>query len=302
MRRLAAVLLVTAVAGLAPRAGAAPRVVTTTAGLAALAREVAAGRAEVESLSGGAQDPHYVDANPLFAVKLRAADLLVDVGLELEAGWLPPLVNQSRNPRIQPGGPGRLTAASAIAVLDAPTGPVDRSQGDIHPGGNPHFLSDPRRAVGVAAAIAERLAVLDPAGAAGYRAGAEGFAKRMDAALARWQARLAPVKGRAIFTHHRTLSYFLDWTGLRSAGEMEPRPGVPPPPAHLAGLVQLGKREGVKVAVVEGYYDARSDELVARLSGGRVVVIPGDVGGDPAAATYESWIDLLVTRVVEALR
>jgi zinc/manganese transport system substrate-binding protein len=179
---------------------------------------------------------------------------------------------------------------------------VDRSRGDIHPAGNPHFLADPRRAVQVAKAIGARLAELDPEGAAGYRARSEAFGARMDAALGRWQGQLAPVKGRPLFTHHRTLVYFLDWTGLRSAGEMEPRPGTPPPPAHLAGLVQAAKRDGVKATVVEGYYDPRSAELVSRLSGGKVVVIPGDVGGDPAAKGYEAWMDLLVGRVVEALR
>lgn len=283
-------------------AGAALRVVTTTEGLAAVAREVGGERVQVESLSRGSQDPHFVDANPVLAVKLRQADLLIDTGLDLEIGWLPPLVTQSRNAAIQPGGARRLTAASAVTVLDVPTGPVDRSAGDLHPAGNPHFLSDPRRAVQVAAAIAERLATLDPGGAEGYRARSASFAKRMESDLVRWRALLAPVKGRPLFTHHRTLVYFLDWTGLRSAGEMEPRPGTPPPPAHLADLVQLAKREGVKAAVVESFYDPRSDELVARLSGGKLVVIPGDVGGDPAASTYESWIDLMVARIAEAVR
>lgn len=305
MRSLARLLLVAALAAVAAPASAGPRVVTTTEGLAALAREVAGDRATVESLSRGSQDPHHVDANPLLAVKLRSADLLVDVGLDLEAGWLPPLVNQSRNGRIRPGGPGRLTAATAVTLLETPSGALDRSRGDIHPGGNPHFLADPRRAVRVARAIAERLSKLDATGAAGadgYRARAEGFAVRMEAALLRWQATLAPVKGRALFTHHRTLVYFLDWTGLRSAGELEPRPGVPPSPAHLAGLVQVAKREGVRAVLVEGYYDPRSAELVERLSGARKVVLPGDVGGDPAAKGYEPWIDLLVARVAEALR
>src|SRR5574341_1259857 len=244
MRTLVRIALAVLFAAVATPALAGPRVVTTTEGLAALAREVAGDRASVESLSRGVQDPHFVDANPLFAVKLRDADLLLDVGLELEVGWLPPLVNQSRNARIQPGGLGRLTAASAVTALDLPSGPVDRRRGDIHPAGNPHFLTDPRRAVQVANAIAERLAVLDPTGADGYRSRAVSFTKRIDSALARWQAVLAPVKGRALFTHHRTLVYFLDWTGLRRAGEMEPRPGTPPPPAHLAELVQPAKRAG----------------------------------------------------------
>jgi len=283
-------------------ASAALRVVTTTEGLAALAREVGGDRVAVESLSRGVQDPHFVDANPILAVKLRDADLLVDVGLELEIGWLPPLVNQSRNTAIQPGGPRRLTAAAAVTVLDVPTGVVDRSRGDLHPGGNPHFLTDPRRGVQVARAIAARLAELDPPGAASYQARATALSTRLDAALARWKGQLQPLAGRKIFVHHRTLSYFLDWTGLVSAGEMEPRPGTPPPSSHLADLVTLARQQGIKACVVENYYDSKSDELVARLAGGAVVKIPGDVGGDPAASTYEAWLDLLVQRISAAVR
>jgi zinc/manganese transport system substrate-binding protein len=283
-------------------AAATLRVVTTTEGLAALAREVGGDRVAVTSLSRGVQDPHFVDANPMLAVKLRDADLLVDVGLDLEVGWLPPLVNQSRNAAIQPGGPRRLTAASAIQVLDVPTGAVDRSAGDLHPGGNPHFLTDPRRGVQVARALAIRLALLDPPGEAGYQARAAAFAGRLDAALARWRLQLQPLAGRKLFVHHRTLSYFLDWTGLVSAGEMEPRPGTPPPSSHLADLVTLARQQGIKACVVENYYDSKSDELVARLAGGTVVKIPGDVGGDPAAMSYEAWLDLLVQRIVAAVR
>jgi zinc/manganese transport system substrate-binding protein len=283
-------------------AAAALRVVTTTEGLAALAREVGGDRVAVQSLSRGVQDPHFVDANPVLAVKLRDADLLVDVGLELEIGWLPPLVNQSRNADIQPGGRRRLTAASAVQVLDVPTGPVDRSRGDLHPGGNPHFLTDPRRGVQVARAIAARLGELDPDGAAGYQARAAAFAGRIDAALAAWRAQLQPLAGRKLFVHHRTLTYFLDWTGLVGAGEMEPRPGTPPPSSHLADLVTLARREGIKACVVENYYDSKSDELVARLIGGTVVRIPGDVGGEPAASSYQAWLDLLVQRIAAAVR
>ncbi len=302
MRTSSMTLLLAALLALPTPATAALRVVTTTEGLAALAREVAGDRASVESLSRGVQDPHFVDANPMLAVKLRDADLLVDVGLDLEVGWLPPLVNQSRNAAIQPGGPRRLTAASAIQVLDVPTGVVDRSRGDLHPGGNPHFLADPRRAAQVARAIAARLAELDPTGAAVYQARSAAFTARLEAALAGWRAQLAPLAGRKLFTHHRTLSYFLDWTGLVSAGEMEPRPGTPPPSSHLAELVTLARKEGIRACVVENYYDTKADALVARRVGGTVVSIPGDVGGDPAAASYLAWIDLLVQRISAAVR
>lgn len=301
VRPLAAALALGAAAAATP-ALAAMRVVTTTPGLAALAREVGGDRVAVESLSRGVADPHFVDANPMLAVKLRNADLLIDVGLELEVGWLPPLVTQARNPDVQPGGKRRLTAAAAVQALDLPTGPVDRSQGDLHPGGNPHFLTDPRRGLQVAAAIAERLAALDPAGAAAYRANLAAFREKAGAAVAGWEAELAPLRGRRLFTQHRTLSYFLDWSGLRSAGELEPRPGVPPPPGHLAQLVELARRDGVKAIVVENYYDTRSAEVVAGHAGARLVRIPGDVGGEAGAATYLDYVGLVVTRIAGALR
>ncbi len=283
-------------------AAAVFRVVTTTEGLAALAREVGGDRVEVQSLSRGVQDPHFVDANPILAVKLRAADLLVDVGLDLEVGWLPPLVAQSRNAGIAPGGPRRLTAANAVAVLDQPTGVVDRSRGDLHPGGNPHFLSDPRRAIQVAQALSLKLTELDPAGAAVYADQTATFTRQVNGALAGWRAELAPLAGRKVLTHHRTLTYLLDWTGLVSAGELEPRPGTPPPAAHLARMVEVAKQQGVKAVLVEGYYDARSAEQVARLSGAQVVGLPGDVGADPGAKTYQAWVGLMVQRIAAAHR
>jgi zinc/manganese transport system substrate-binding protein len=300
--RAFALACLVAVLAIPSRAAAAVKVIATTEGLAALAREVGGGDAQVESLSRGVQDPHFVDANPMLAVKLRNADLLVDVGLDLEIGWLPPLVTQSRNAAIQPGGPRRLTAASAVGVLDLPTGPVSRAQGDLHPGGNPHFLTDPRRAEQVAAAIAARLSSLDARNAAHYAERLKAFQGRLAAASARWQARLAPLKGRKLLTRHRTMTYFLDWSGLVTAGELEPRPGVPPPPSHLADLVVVAQREGVKAIVVEDYYDTKSADVVARHSGAKIVQIPGDVGGEPGIDGYEKYVDVLVTRIAGALQ
>ncbi len=300
-RRAPVLLLVAALTAPLP-AWAALNVVTTTEGLASLTREVGGDRVQVESLSRGIQDPHFVDPNPTLAVKLRRADLLVDVGLDLEIGWLPPLVNQSRNAEIQPNGRRRLTAASAVQVLEIPTGPVDRSLGDLHPAGNPHFLSDPRRALQVAKAIAARLGELDPAGAAGYQANLEAFSKRLAQAEARWDAELAPFKGRPVVSRHRTLTYFLDWAGFKLAEVLEPKPGIPPTPSHLADVVGVVKRDGVKAILVENYYDPKSGELVARLAGARLVLIPGDVGGDQQAATYIRYMDELVRLVTQALK
>ena len=303
IRTLALAALAALLGAAAPgRASAALKVVTTTEGLAAVAREVGGDRVQVESLSRGVQDPHFVDANPMLAVKLRNADLLVDIGLDLEIGWLPPLVNQSRNGEIQPGGRRRFTAASAVQVLDVPTGPVSRAQGDLHPGGNPHFFTDPRRVSQVAGGLAAKLAELDPRNAGWYGARAQEFERRLAADLARWTAQLAPVKGRKMFTRHRTMTYFFDWTGIVSAGELEPRPGVPPPPSHLAELVVIAQREDVRAISVENYYDTKSAEVVARHSRAKIVLIPGDVGGEPGLDTYEKYLDVVVRRIGGALQ
>ncbi|MEI6225263.1 MAG: metal ABC transporter substrate-binding protein [Deltaproteobacteria bacterium] len=283
-------------------AGAAVDVVTTTEGLAAVVREVGGDRVKVAALSRGIQDPHFVDANPSLAVKLRNADLLVDVGMDLEIGWLPPLVMQSRNSAIQPGGARRLTAASVVPPMDVPTGPVDRGQGDIHPAGNPHFLSDPRRALLVADAIAARLSAIDPGGATTYQARLQAFRGKVEAAGKGWKAQLAPYAGRSVITQHKTLTYLLDWAGLQAAGYMEPKPGVSPPPSHVAGLAATVKSAGVKGVLVENYYDRRSADQLRDLSGVKVIVIPGDVGGTKDAPDWTSYVDVLVKALVQAVQ
>ena len=289
-------------ASIAAPARAAVDVVTTTEGLAAVVREVGGDRVKVTALSRGIQDPHFVDANPSLAVKLRNADLLVDVGMDLEIGWLPPLVMQSRNAAIQPGGTRRLTAAAAVPPMDVPTGPVDRGQGDIHPAGNPHFLSDPRRVQLVAGAIAARLSEIDPGGAATYQARLQAFRARVEAAEKGWKAQLAPFAGRSVVTQHKTLTYLLDWAGLKAAGYMEPKPGVSPPPSHVAGLAATVKSSGVKGVLVENYYDRRSADQLRDLSGVKVIVIPGDVGGTKDASDWASYVDVLVKALVQAVQ
>ena len=289
-------------AAIASPARAAVNVVTTTEGLAAVVREVGGDRVKVTALSRGIQDPHFVDANPSLAVKLRNADLLVDVGMDLEIGWLPPLVIQSRNSAILPGGARRLTAAAAVPPMDLPTGPVDRSQGDIHPSGNPHFLVDPRRVQLVAAAIAARLAEIDPGGAAAYTDRLRAFRAKVAAAEKGWKAQLAPVAGRSVITQHKTLTYLLDWAGMTAAGYLEPRPGVAPPPSHVASLAATVRSAGVKGVLVENYYDRRSADQLRDLTGVKVIVIPGDVGGTKDASDWVSFVDVLVRALVQAVQ
>ena len=296
---LSVVLLLAAAA--AP-ARASVNVVTTTEGLAAVVGEVGGDKVKVTALSRGIQDPHFVDANPSLAVKLRNADLLVDVGMDLEIGWLPPLVTQSRNGAIQPGGARRLTAAAFVPPMDLPTGPVDRSQGDIHPSGNPHFLTDPRRAVLVAAAIAARLGELDPGNAPFYQQRLEAFRAKVAAAEKGWKAQLAPYAGRSVVTQHKTLTYLLDWAGLKAAGYLEPRPGVSPPPSHVAALAATVKAAGVKGVLVENYYDRRPADQLRDLTGVKVLVIPGDVGGTRDASDWVSYVDVLVKALGQAVQ
>ena len=289
-------------AAIASPARAVVNVVTTTEGLAAVVREVGGDRVKVTALSRGIQDPHFVDANPSLAVKLRNADLLVDVGMDLEIGWLPPLVIQSRNSAILPGGARRLTAAAAVPPMDLPTGPVDRSQGDIHPSGNPHFLVDPRRVQLVAAAIAARLAEIDPGGAAAYTDRLRAFRAKVAAAEKGWKAQLGPFAGRSVITQHKTLTYLLDWAGMTAAGYLEPRPGVAPPPSHVASLAATVRSAGVKGVLVENYYDRRSADQLRDLTGVKVIVIPGDVGGTKDASDWVSFVDVLVRALVQAVQ
>jgi zinc/manganese transport system substrate-binding protein len=289
-------------AAIASPARAAVNVVTTTEGLAAVVREIGGDRVKVTALSRGIQDPHFVDANPSLAVKLRNADLLVDVGMDLEIGWLPPLVIQSRNSAILPGAARRLTAATAVSPMDLPTGPVDRSQGDIHPSGNPHFLADPRRVQLVATAVAARLAEIDRGGAAAFADRLQAFRAKVAAAEKGWKAQLAPFAGRGVITQHKTLTYLLDWAGMTAAGYLEPRPGVAPPPSHVASLAATVKSAGVKGVLVENYYDRRSADQLRDLTGVKVIVIPGDVGGTKHASDWVSFVDVLVRSLVQAVQ
>ena len=301
MHRIATALSVVLLLAAVP-ARATVNVVTTTEGLAAIVGEIGGDKVKVTALSRGIQDPHFVDANPSLAVKLRNADLLVDVGMDLEIGWLPPLVTQSRNGAIQPGGARRLTAAAFVPPMDLPTGPVDRSQGDIHPSGNPHFLTDPRRVTLVAAAIAARLGEIDPGNASHHQQRLEAFRGKVAVAEKGWKAQLAPYAGRNVITQHKTLTYLLDWAGLKAAGYMEPKPGVSPPPSHVAGLAATVKSAGVKGVLVENYYDRRSADQLRDLSGVKVIVIPGDVGGTKDASDWTSYVDVLVKALVQAVQ
>ena len=283
-------------------ASAAPlRVVTTTEDLASLAREVGGDRVAVESIARGYQDPHFVEAKPSFILKLNRAELLVVVGRELEVGWLPPLIQQSRNAKLHPGAEGYLDASQGARVLDVPTGQVTRAMGDVHPQGNPHYWLDPGNGRRIAQAIQAKMAALRPADAAHFAARYADFDRRLAEAEKRWDASMAAFKGAKVVTYHRSWSNLVDRFRLDVIGYVEPRPGIPPSPAHTFALMQEMKRAGVKALLVEPYFDLKTPNAIARETGVKVVVLPPSVGGVPEARDYIALFDHIVGLLSAAL-
>ena len=276
-----------------PPAGAAEKlsVVTSTTDLAALAAEVGGDRIAVESIARGYQDPHFVEAKPSFLLKLRRADLLILVGLQLEISWLPPLITQSGNPRIQPGGPGYLEAAQFAEILEIPTGPVTRAMGDVHPFGNPHYWLDPENGRRIARGIQLKLAQMRPADAGYFEQRFQSFSQRLSEAAQRWDEMMKPYQGRRVVTYHRSWPNLAKRFGLDVVDYVEPKPGIPPSPAHLVQLIARMRRENVKLILVEPYFDLKTPNMVARETGGHVVVLLPSVGGEKEVTDYFKLFD-----------
>ena len=283
-------------------AHAAVNVVTTTEDLAAIAREVGGDKTKVESLSRGYQDPHFVEAKPSFVIKLHGADLLIAVGRELEIGWLPPLITQARNAKIQPGADGYLDASLNAKILEIPTGQITRAMGDVHPMGNPHFWLDPDNGKRIAKEIEKKLASMDSANAAYYAQREEDFEKRVSAADKGWQAQLAPYKGTKIVTYHRSWPNFADHFGLDVVGYVEPKPGIPPSPSHTLELMKAMKEQSVKIIMVEPYFDLKTPNSIARETGAKVLMMPPSVGGLPQITDYIKLFDYDVKLLVDAIK
>src|SRR6478672_1572255 len=298
MRNMIKTVIVAAavVLGAGPRAEAKLRVVASIEALADLSRQVGGDRIEVTSLSRGYQDPHFVDAKPSLVLALNRADALVYVGLDLEIGWLPPLVQQSRNARIQRGQPGNIDASTSIKPEDVPNVPSDqlRALGDIHPLGNPHYWIPPKNARAIARLLAERFAALDGDGAATYKAELARFEARLAAKEKEWAAAAAPLRGTRIVTFHKSWSYVARWLGLEEVGYIEPKPGIPPTANHTAQLVELMKKNGVKLVVVESFYPSTMAKFVADNGKARLVAAPSNVGATPAIKTYFDLVDAVL--------
>jgi zinc/manganese transport system substrate-binding protein len=291
---------VAALALVPARAEARLKIAATIETLADLAREVGGDHVEVTALSRGYMDPHFVQAKPSLVLVLNRADALVHVGLELEVGWLPPLVQQSRNPRIQAGQPGYIDASTAIDVADVPRMPADqmRAMGDIHPLGNPHYWIPPKNARAVARLLARQFAALDPADAAAFQAGLAAFEQKLTAKEREWAALAAPLKGVKVVTYHKSWTYVSAWLGLVELGYIEPKPGTPPSADHTSRLIASMRAEGARMVIHEDFYPSSLATFVAEKGGARVVACPSDVGATPRIKTYFDLVD----SVLAALR
>jgi zinc/manganese transport system substrate-binding protein len=276
--------------------------VASTEDMAALAREVGGEKISVDSLAKGYQDPHFVEAKPSFLLKLHQADLLICVGLQLEIGWLPPLITQSGNPRIQVGAPGYLDASQFAEILEIPQGTVTRAEGDVHPLGNPHYWLDPDNGRRIARGIANKLAELDPGDSAYFQERFQDFDKRLSAAEQKWDAEMKPYRGRKVVTYHRSFTNFAKHFGLDVIGYIEPRPGIPPTPSHTIELIQLIKRENCKVLLIEPYFDLKTPKSIGRETGAKVIVYLPSVGGEKQVKTYLDLFNYDIGLLIQAFR
>ena len=289
-------LLLPLLASLAVPAWAKLNVVATTPDLGAIAHAIGGDQIELTTLAKPSEDPHFVDAKPSFIVKLNHADALIEGGAELEAGWLTPLLEGARNPRLEAGKPGRIAGAEGVALLEVPSA-LDRSQGDIHASGNPHYLTDPLNAKIVAAHITRALADLDAKSAGAFQANLKKFNDELEAKLAEWQKLVAPYAGRPLVTYHNYWIYFGHRFGWPMELFLEPKPGIPPTPAHLAAVIGKMKAGNLTLVTVQPYQNRKTAETVASHTGAIVLDFPSFPGGK-GTESYLEWMDLLVKSTV----
>ena len=286
----------------ASSARATVNVVASTEDLAAIAREVGGDKVRIEFIGRGYQDPHFVEAKPSFILKLAKADILIVVGRELEIGWLPPLIQQSRNAKIQPGADGYLDASLTAKILEIPTSQVTRAMGDVHPLGNPHYWLDPDNGRRIAKATEAKLAAVSPGDAAYFQARYADFDKRLAEAEKRWDVQMAPYKGLKIVTYHRSWPNFAERFGLDVMGYVEPKPGIPPSPGHTLELIQEMKRQNVKTLLVEPYFDLKTPLSIGRETGAKVLVMSPSVGGEKEIVDYIGLFDYDIKLLVAAIK
>jgi zinc/manganese transport system substrate-binding protein len=277
------------------------KVVATLPDLASLAREIGGDKVDVSVLAKPTEDSHFVDARPSFVVQLRDADVLIDGGAELEIGWLPPLLQNARNPKIEVGKPGRVQASQGVRLMNVPTN-ATRAAGDVHALGNPHFVVDPIIAKTVALHIAQTFSALDAPNAGVYDANYKKFEATINAKLQEWGAAMLPFKGQNVVAYHDSWVYFAHRFGLNIDTFLEPKPGIPPSPSHLAEVIEKMKTQKIKAIIVEPFHDRKIAEKVASSTGAKVVDFAQYPGGLPNTDTYVKLIDRLVANLTAALK
>ena len=298
-------LLLAVVLALAPRAVEAQlKVVTSTTDLYDIAKAVGGDKITASHIGEGYQDPHFIEAKPSFVLQLRSADVWAFVGLDLEIGWMPLLLDGARNPKIRQGGSGYVDASKAIRVLDTPQGNVDRSMGDVHPLGNPHYWLDPENGRRIARMFKAKFSELDPKNAATYDANTRAFEAKLNTAETAWAGDLATIRGKPIVAWHTSWRYFADYNKVNIVAFMEPKPGVPPSPSHLYQVIQTVKRTGAKAIIMEPFYDRKVADLVAKQTGIKVLILPPSVGGLRGAPVndYVALMKYDVSQLAAAVR
>jgi zinc/manganese transport system substrate-binding protein len=296
MKPFSAIIVVTMLLLAAANGRCALHVVSTIPDFGDLAAQVGGNRVSVTALVRPTQDPHFLDAKPSFLLSLHQADILLYTGMELEEGWLPPLLQGARNRTIQKGGAGHVDCSRFIEPMDVRA--PDRAMGDIHPGGNPHYWTDPRNGLRIAMGIRDALCRLDGAHCDEYHRNAAAFEKKLNAKMKEWKTALGQVSGRRVYVYHESWVYFLDFAGLVQSGAIEPRPGVPPPPSHAAALITRAREEHIRLILQESWYPVSTSRLIAQKAEIRLAVLPTMVG---AAGTrdYIQLIDAIVKEVIK---
>ncbi len=302
MKRIILAVLVMAGATASVLASGKLNVVSVYPDYGWLASQVGGDHVAVSVLAKGTQDPHFVDAKPSFLVALHKADLLLVNGLQLEVGFLPPLLQQCGNAKIQPGAPGYVDLSTFIKPIEVPVGGVDRSMGDIHPYGNPHYHLDPRNMAAIASGLAGVFAAADPAHGAEYAKNGEAVSAQLMNLDAEVAHNLSPLKGAPVVAYHATLDYFFLHYGFNVVGFVEPKPGIKPSPVSLMELEKAMRDKGVKLLIVENYEDIKIADKIARDTGARVAVIPSYTGGAPDAQTYPALMRAIVRDLLGAPR
>jgi len=301
MKPVWSLILGTALAGYVASASGALNVFATVPEWGALVEELGGDKVKIYTATNALQDPHHVEAKPSLIARARNADLIVATGAELEIGWLPLVLQQAGNPKVQPGKPGYFEAAGFVALLDKPVR-LDRAEGDVHPAGDPHIQTDPRNIARVAAPLAARLAEIDPENAAYYQARYKAFSERWSTAIANWEKQAASLKGVPVLVQHKAFTYLIGWLGLKEVAALEPKPGVEPTTAHLSEVLSLLQREPAKMVLRAAYQSDRASQWIAERAKVNVVTLPFTVGGDEAAKDLYGLFDDTIQRLLKGVQ